>query len=147
LLTLLISNELSLLIKWPATLERLEIACMIIGGSVLALTFFLTSNYDYRCTFLIFTVPYMRKLVRIGDVFQKWAARITLALSVYVLWAYWTHLIIGSTLTWLTSSVRIQQLGLSLSYLTEFTLTYVLIALLMSTLVGLCWRCWHTLPI
>ena len=139
-LTLLISLWLVRLIKWPAPLARLEAACIVTGGSVLALTFFVSSNYDYRCVFIIFTVPYLFRVARSGNLLQAWAARISLALSVYVMWAFGTH---QAILSLLTSKPHIADWGQALSYLIEFTVTYALIALLMSAIIGLGWHYWR----
>jgi hypothetical protein len=98
-----------------------ETVLLVAGSSILTATFFLNTNYDYRCIFIIFTIPYL--CLRQGCV-----AKLAIGLSIYVMWASRIHYALYYTL----GPGRM----FNLSFLIEFSVTYVLIAILMSATIN-----------
>jgi hypothetical protein len=107
-------------IKWPSAPSR-ETVFMVVGSSILTATFFLNTNFDYRCVFMIFTIPYL-------SFCRTFAAKLAIGLSVYVMWAVAIHDALGTL-----GAGRL----VTLSSLIEFSVTYILIALLMSATISL----------
>jgi uncharacterized membrane protein len=112
--------------KWPGA-PTPETVFMLVGSSILAATFFLNTNFDYRCVFIIFTIPYL-------CLCRNWAAKLAIALSVYVMWAYMIHAALYRL---------VPGKAVILSELIEFVSTYLLIGLLMSATIRLVLSAWN----
>jgi hypothetical protein len=80
-ITTIVSTGLShTVIKWPKAPTRETI---FMGGWFLNFNchLFLNTNFDDRCVFIIFTIPYL-------SFCRNVAAKLAIGLSVYVMWAW-----------------------------------------------------------
>ena len=63
--------------------DELEERLFLIGSTIYCTLFIIASNYDYKLIFLIFSIPYLRKL---KNIFQKYLILVSILLSSNLLW-------------------------------------------------------------
>jgi len=63
--------------------NELEERLFLMGGVIYCVLFIIASNYDYKLIFLIFSIPYLRK---IKNIFQKYLILISILISSNLLW-------------------------------------------------------------
>lgn len=63
--------------------DELEERLFLIGSTIYCTLFIIASNYDYKLIFLLFSIPYLRKL---KNIFQKYLILVSILLSSNLLW-------------------------------------------------------------